>query len=165
MFGRAILMVSVLVGSWAGTARANDFVARYLKGTEVCFGRVYDAAHMNRHPRQTVTRISLIHPNPYAESRELQLGLALQLKEKAGWYGGISLRCDPFGTSTLSCGVEGDGGTLAIDAVGLNSVRLRLARLQLEGEQDFSGDIAAEPDNRVMMLRRLPRQACPRPPS
>ena len=51
---------AALLGLLTGTAVADDALKlRELSpsGADVCFGRVYDAAHLKAHPKQKVARI------------------------------------------------------------------------------------------------------------
>ena len=65
--------------------------------------------------------------------------------------------CEPRG-ALAACDIEGDGGRFSLERNGAG-LRIRLARMQVEGMKDFSPDLALR-DNRVMLLRPAPPPAC-----
>ena len=58
------MLVALLAGLVSSAATANPFDDLTKGGQDVCFRRVYDAAHLKKHPRQQVTsnvRFDFIH--------------------------------------------------------------------------------------------------------
>jgi hypothetical protein len=125
-----------------------------------CFARVYDPAHLAAHPRQTVTRFALSDPG--ADWRATQtpghfnLAFGFQLTSGADVYSGVGI-CQPD-SERVNCDIEGDGGSFSITANG-DGLRITVSRMQVEGQNDFSPDLA-EADNRIMLLRRADAGAC-----
>lgn len=144
----------------AGACAAADTQSLYdaLTRSGACFARTYDEAHLRVHPDQTVTRFFLGAPG--AEWRDTQTdahyNLAFEVLGNADTYSGVAI-CEPGGAAA-ACDIEGDGGSFTIERSGAG-LRIRLERMQLEGMQDVSPDLALR-DNRVMLLQPAQRSAC-----
>lgn len=117
-----------------------------------CFARTYDEAHLRAHPDQTVTHFFLGDPGPgWGEAQapvHYNLVFGFQVVGSADTYAGVAI-CEPQG-ARAACDIEGDGGSFTVERNGAG-LRIRLERMQVEGMQDFSPDLALR-DNRVMLL-------------
>lgn len=125
-----------------------------------CFARTYEEAHLRSHPDQTVTHFFLGDPGPdWVEIQSpvhYNLVFGFQVVGDADKYSGVAI-CEPQG-ALAACDIEGDGGSFTIERNGAG-LRIRLVRMQVEGMQDFSPDLALR-DNRVMLLGPAQSAAC-----
>ncbi|MCZ7658025.1 MAG: hypothetical protein M5U07_09265 [Xanthobacteraceae bacterium] len=91
------------------------------EGSKVCYARSYGASHLRRHPRQTVTAITLLlfygeHPSSGRKGegpRGYYFNLSARLKGQSRIQR-TSGECTVRGTRVW-CGVECDGGGLFVD--------------------------------------------------
>jgi hypothetical protein len=158
---RTILIAAGLaIAMTAGcTARAQTLYDA-LTQSGACFARDYDAAHLSGHPDQTVTHFHLGDPGP--DWRETQgrdhynVAFGFRVVGSGDAFSGVGI-CEPRG-DLAACDIESDGGAFTIERSG-EGLRIRLARMQVEGMEDFSPDLALR-DNRVMLLRPAPSAAC-----
>jgi hypothetical protein len=125
-----------------------------------CFARAYDQAHLRSHPDQTVTHFYLGDPGPdWVEIQaptHYNLAFRFQVLNDAETYAGVAI-CAPQG-ALGACEIEGDGGSFTIERNGAG-LRIRLERMQVEGMQEFSPDLALG-DNRVMLLWPAQSSTC-----
>ncbi|QGZ96527.1 hypothetical protein [Terricaulis silvestris] len=125
-----------------------------------CFARIYDQAHLGSHPDQTVTHFYLGDPGPdWVETQapaHYNLAFRFKVLDDADTYSGVAI-CEPQG-ALASCVIEGDGGSFTIERNGAG-LRIRLQRMQVEGMQEFSPDLALR-DNRVMLLEPALSSVC-----
>lgn len=125
-----------------------------------CFARSYDQAHLRAHPDQTVTHFFIGDPGPdWAETQSpahYNLVFGFQVLGGADTYSGVAI-CEPRG-ARAACDIEGDGGSFTVERSGAG-LRIRLERMQVEGMQDFSPDLALA-DNRVMLLGSAQSSTC-----
>ncbi len=134
-----------------GPAAAGPVEDRFPAGQTTCFARRYDARHLDRHPRQTVTFLALSRrPNGAVDNGRTVLLLEAELRGKRERFEG-AIYCKPEGVGSR-CHVEGDGGNLLLR---LDGGRLRVEPsaegLGLEGSVfiSFGGK---DGDDRVMLL-------------
>ncbi|MGE3250347.1 MAG: hypothetical protein AB7J28_17190 [Hyphomonadaceae bacterium] len=119
---------------------------------EVCYSRAYDDAHLAAHPNQTVQVFWIAPPDEAfraINTPELtHVGFGYILRDVMDTFTGIGI-CREEG-ERAACDVEGDGGqfTIARNGAGL---RVEIARMQVEGQETVSDDLA-EGDNRVILL-------------
>lgn len=159
---RAVLAIAALGVAvlWAPVGASTPSLSAALTQPRACFSRTYDAAHLAAHPRQTVRRFFVGAAG--AEWRATQtpghfnVAFGFQIAGHADTYTGIGI-CAPRG-ARLACDIEGDGGTFTIARNG-DGLRIDAARIEVEGEHDFSPDLAAG-DNRIMLLRPAAVEAC-----
>lgn len=125
-----------------------------------CYARTYDAAHLASHPRQTVTTFFIgaagAEWRPTETPGHSAVSFGFHITGHNDLYSGVAM-CAPNGEA-LACDAEGDGGSFAIARNG-DGVRVTVQRLEVEGPNDFSPDLAAA-DNRVMLLTRAEASAC-----
>ncbi len=128
-----------------------------------CFARDYDSAHLRAHPDQTVTHFHLGDPGP--DWRDAQtpdhynVAFGFRVVGDTDTYSGVGI-CTPRGGGA-DCDIESDGGAFTIERNGAG-LRIRVVRMQAEGMNDFSPDLALG-DNRVMLLYPAPNAACAAP--
>jgi hypothetical protein len=143
-------------------ARDQDqSLSERLTAPGACFARTYDAAHLAAHPRQTVTRFFV--GDPGAEWRATQPAgqiivlFGFEVVGRSSLYTGVATCATA--DSLVQCAIEGDGGSFTLEAND-DGLRVRTARIEVEGPTDFSPDIA-QADNRVMLLRPAQSSECP----
>lgn len=144
----------------APARQAPPDLAGRLTAPGACYTRAYEAAHLAAHPQQTVTRFFLGDPGEDWRSIQTQgefnVAFGFQLVGRNDVYSGIGV-CRPS-EAGASCDIEGDGGAFAIEPNG-EGLRIRVARMEVEGPNDFSPDLALA-DNRVMLLRTAAAGDC-----
>lgn len=125
-----------------------------------CYARLYDAAHLASHPQQTVQTFFVgtagAEWRPTETPGHSAVAFGFHITGHNDLYSGVAM-CAPNGEA-LACDVESDGGSFAIARNG-DGLRVTLRRLEVEGPNDFSPDLAAA-DNRVMLLPRAEASAC-----
>jgi hypothetical protein len=131
----AVFALSVLCGTWPAPAqdKASPLPSHLPLGTEACFGRNYDAAHLAKHPQQRVTGFHLFRDFTPDPSKETPQSTPEQLKSEDG-DGGIhvtafvrlrdrpglfwnALECRKS-ESGVRCGIECDGGGFKLRTAG-----------------------------------------------
>ena len=135
--GAALAAISVL------PAVAGVVDDRFVRGGG-CFVRKYDAAHLRLHPNQVVTQIGLELSPDQREPQRVALELDFTIRQGSHYSGTAYCAGD-------RCALEGDGGTFRLAADG-KQVRLSVGDfLGLEGDTDFSPNLA-DSDDRVFLL-------------
>jgi len=140
---------------------------------KICFARTYDAAHLNKHPKQKVTallfQIRYHRHDPEPEHPEGQrnyyFGMAAKLKgQKKTLY--ASGECTA-GAKGIRCGVECDGGGVDLqhDArTGALTVsfedRHSYLRMSVGCGEDKTVDLKPGADDRVFQLRKASLPTC-----
>lgn len=128
-----------LAGGAAANAqgRSSPLPSHLPLGTEACFGRTYDAAHLAAHPKQRVTSFHLFRdftPDPSKETPQstpeqlrsedgeggIHVTAFVRFRDKAGLYfnGLICTRSD----GVVRCGIECDGGGFRLRGAGSSLV-------------------------------------------
>lgn len=138
---------------------ARPLYQRYLAG-ETCYLKLYDATHMRRHPKQTLSKFHVVAmtPDPLKAKHpnEFNVRFGYWIKN-AGYYDGQA-KCVASG-SGANCSAESDGGTFSL-APSFRQIKVSLgSRLQLEGSKGSSANVST-PDNRVLLLPPAPRGSC-----
>jgi hypothetical protein len=119
-------------------------------GKNACYARSYDAAHLARHPRQTVAKLALTFAPANADgtrnaAARFELGFGFQLNGAGGWYDGNAI-CARKGAG-FACALEGDGGSfrltptkggLRLDVVNRGGTDAAGNQINVEGD-DFGG--------------------------
>ena len=152
------LVVALTVALLNSTAHAGPVFDR-LSGshplTDQCFARFYDAAHLERHPRQRVTRFQLRRDRSSPVNTRARFTVAVGFRTTDGpdlfTVHGI---CTTRG-SIAECGGEGDTGRFRLKLIGAN-LSVEIDRLELED----SGADLAESDDRTFLLRPAPAGEC-----
>lgn len=131
------------------SAGAAPVFAAYLSDG-ACYQRFYEPAHLRSHPRQTVTKfhVKADGSDGASKGRRFTVHFGYWVKNR-GAYGALA-ECESQGSGAL-CQVEADGGSFRISPNG-DGLKITLGdRLEVEGDSDFSPDLA-KGDNRVMLL-------------
>lgn len=161
--GLLVAMAAFLIAH--GQLSAGDAAERLLYGGAIgegglgyaCFHRVYDAAHLRRHPRQKVTRmtaIAYLAQRPDGEENVVNIDVAFRKAGTVRQYSGV---CRD-GASGLDCALECDGGSFAIAARGGDAILLTIER-RFEA-CDGDGDALFGDDDRAFRLVRTDMRAC-----
>jgi len=120
-----------------------------------CFKRIYDAAHLARHPRQNVRTMRLLvtgkAEDPDQPSYKLGLGVTFRRSgshfETAGGCGAIHGAGGSGKANIVNCGVDCDGGSIDVTLEDAGSVLVAIpdgARIWKAG----GGDEGADSDRR-----------------
>lgn len=177
------LVAAVAVSALPVAAQAEDepkvdpqFPSKMFAGTVnkdknyACFVRVYDSAHLRRHPLQKVKVMKLLVT---AEAEEERPGLSYSFRmgvafvKKPGNFDS-SGSCG-FGESTpdktvMGCGVDCDGGGITVELKPDNSatlVRLERIRIWQNNKPDEDGlDLSGGADDKVFRLDRAKLAQC-----
>ncbi|MBL8531216.1 MAG: hypothetical protein JNK94_05730 [Hyphomonadaceae bacterium] len=125
-----------------------------------CYARSHDAAHLAAHPQQRVDSFYLRDAGPawrpVAGPGQFHVAFGFRLRGTPDVYSGVAA-CAAEGEGA-TCTVEGDGGAFTLAHDG-QSLRLSLTRLEAEGPNDFSPDLAAS-DDRILVLAPAETAAC-----
>jgi hypothetical protein len=139
-------------------------------GARACFSRIYDAAHLNAHPRQTVTemhfRLSYYKHEPDQNYPLAQRNYYFKLLAKRR---GDADMLSSFGECTIyegkmGCGVDCDGGGVGLSRAGSGRILIDLTvmgRLRMTngcGEGDYV-DLEPGEDDKTFLLG--PTAECP----
>jgi hypothetical protein len=182
----AVLAASVLLAVAAGSARAeepkkgSEFAKRVFavdvskqKKSYACFARKYDAAHLAKHPLQKVSAMTLLL-NAEADPEDQSLGYSFRLGVKfrdrpgdfdsSGSCGHAEVNEDAKGKEQMGCGVDCDGGGIAVEMDKTDSavlVRLESIRIWRNNKPDDEGlNLSGGADDRVFRLDRAPLEMC-----
>jgi hypothetical protein len=183
----AVLAASVLLAVAAGSgARAEDaqkdgaFTKRLFaadiskqKKSYACFVRKYDAAHLANHPLQKVSAMTLlvsaeVDPEDKSLSRSFRLGVKFRNRpgdfDSSGYCGQAEVNEDSKGKEQMNCGVDCDGGGIAVEMGKSDSavlVRLESIRIWRNNKPDDEGlNLSGGADDRVFRLDRVPVEMC-----
>jgi len=158
-FGAAIAAF-VMAASSAPVSAEAPTLFETLTRPSACFARSYDAAHLAAHPHQTVTRFFVGEAGPDWRATQtpghFNVAFGFQIVGHSDTYAGVGI-CTPNG-DRAACDIEGDGGAFTISRHD-DGLRIDAARIEVEGANDFSPDLAAS-DNRVMLLRPAAATEC-----
>jgi hypothetical protein len=152
-------------------------------GQEACFGRIYDAAHLKKHPKQRVTAFHLFRdftPDPNKETpletREtlikddgdgsIRVMAYVRFRDRPGlFFNGLYCGRSADG-NTVRCGIECDGGGFLAKGVG-KSLLLENQGFVVVGGCGASEDEAEQADfvkpgadDKVFRLDHLPVAQC-----
>jgi hypothetical protein len=100
-------------------------------GTEACFGRIYDAEHLRRHPKQRITSFHILRDFAPDQDLETETSSREDMLNRDGTDGFIDLttyvrlrdrdavysnyfRCHRGEGGVVQCGIECDGGSFAL---------------------------------------------------
>ena len=147
-------------------------------GAALCFTRSYDAGHLQKHPKQKVTEITLFLRYVTLGEDDAILNaidgggtekqyfrydftLAAKVKDRGR---ALYASGDCASAEAIGCGVECDGGGVEIEPVAgrADKLRLRLERIRMtlgcgDGE---AVDLEGGADDKVFMLTKAPRRLC-----
>lgn len=153
------LSLAVAAFSAAAGAASADVLAD-LGPVGTCWTRAYDAAHLQAHPRQTVTRFDLVvaprHGGEQRGSRMVGYGVRLRQPNELA-IGGAD--CRPAGAAAR-CEAALEAGAFRLESRP-GGLRLTVIdSLQMERPNgEYTPNLAAS-DDRVIDLVRAPATAC-----
>ena len=140
---------------------------------KICFARTYDAAHLRRHPKQTVKsvlfQIRYHRHDPAKEypegQRNYYFGMAAKVRGQTKTLY-ASGECVP-GKGRIHCGVECDGGGVVVERDGSAGLAISFSRISerirmtvgCDGE-DNTVDLTPGADDRMFRLQRANLSAC-----
>ena len=148
---------------------------RPVPGERVCFARNYDAAHLAKHPKQTVSAVKFLlayikhDPDQYRKDgqRNYYFTLEVRFRDRPGKRLTTGGDCFP-GDGVIRCSVECDGGGIQVrwskrpESILVDLASTGFIRLNDCGGEDESGR-ALKPgaDDRAFLLTRIGGAACP----
>ena len=158
----------------------NGFAKRLFAGdpgkqakSYACFVRLYDAAHLARHPLQKVNAMRLlITAEKVAEDEVLnysfRLGFAFRNRpgnfKSSGDCGHIKETLSPDKKAQLGCSVDCDGGGISAELAGdskSTKIRLDTIRIWRNNKPDEDGfSLSGGADDRVFELDRASLEQC-----
>ena len=161
-------ITTILLALWAAPLAAQGWSDMLPKSDNACFARDYDAAHLARHPAQTVESIRAVVTNSIAVTKGdypgtwFKLVIAYSVRSRSGEVWEFA-SCDagPEGTEnpivcTASC--YGNSYEFKISIENRNAIRIDLGGQRLPS---CRGDVALEhPENRVFVLQRQATAQC-----
>jgi hypothetical protein len=153
------IVLPLLLGLCPGSTLADSVADHFTKGSG-CHIRNYDAAHLAKHPEQTVAQIAL-NPSALPQEPGLELlDLFVQVKTSAYHYHALAY-CKP-GPRQWSCNLEGDGGSFALthEKPGTLRLTISLGGLGFEGAQDFLTLYGDRGDDRVFLIPSVASELC-----
>jgi hypothetical protein len=178
-------VIAALVASGAGVhaeaaSTGNGFAKRLFAGdpgkqekSHACFVRLYDAAHLARHPRQKVNAMKLlITAGKVAEDEILnysfRLGLAFRNRpgdfDSSGDCGHAQETLSPDNKAQLDCSVDCEGGGISVElARDSKSTKIRLDTIRIwrNNKPDEDGfSLSGGADDRVFRLDRASLEQC-----
>lgn len=149
-----------------------------------CFGRVYDAAHLARHPAQTVTSLFVYHAlqarksaenwtaqaaadamQSFKEQGSVNVSAFVTFRDRKGRFHN-DLNCRLDDTGRTRCGIDCDGGQFTLERDGTQNVLLRNEGFVLIGgcgeevEQSETVYFSPGADDKVFRLERAPTAVC-----
>lgn len=145
----------------AAAESAPPFTVESLFPGGACYLATYDEPHLAAHPQQTIVTflITDVGEDVRALDTETQkhLGFAFQIKDDSDIYTGLGA-CTPS-QSAAACLIEGDGGEFTITPT-TNGLRVDIARMEIEGPERVTPDLAHSAENRTLQLTRSSGTDC-----
>ncbi len=149
--------LAIVLASGAQARAVFERISGPNQRADQCFVSYYDAAHLERHSRQRVTRFQLRRdrggPADVNNPSRFTVALGIRIKDLPEPFGAHGI-CATRG-SVAECLGEGDTGSFRIELGGQN-LRVEIQRLELEG----SGADLAESDDRVFLLLPTRQAEC-----
>ena len=178
-------IIAVLAAAGAGAhaeaaSTNNGFAKRLFAGdagkqekSYACFVRLYDAAHLARHPLQKVNAMKLlITAEKLTEDEALnysfRLGLAFRNRpgnfDSSGDCGHVKETLSPDNKAQLGCSVDCEGGGISVELAGdskSTKIRLDTIRIWHNNKPDDDGfSLSGGADDRVFRLDRASLEQC-----
>ena len=156
---RIAIAVAMLTPS---AALADTFYDRIADrdGSIPCFARIYDAGHLNDHPRQRVTHFFLRHSEAEDLTPPESFDVVIGYKLKGSTDSFVTeAGCAAEGDGA-DCGAEGDAGSFKLAPHTEGVLVVIDDRLHLEGHVSFSPDLAKDGDDSPILLRPSPTSDC-----
>jgi hypothetical protein len=180
--GVALALLSLILGGAAlaqEEKRISPMPSHLPLGVEACFGRVYDADHLKRHPQQRVTSFHLFRdftPDALAEevfqTRQEMLEsdgdhgvwvhALVRVRDRKGVFSNTLLCRRDEGN--VRCGVECDGGSFVLRPENAGGLMLQNNGFVVVGgcgdDEDKPIFLKPEPDDRSFRLDKQPIEQC-----
>jgi hypothetical protein len=138
-----------------------------------CFVRVYDSAHLARHPLQKVKSMKLLVTGEKSSDLPVlgysfRIGLNFRARkgnfDSSGSCGSAGITESPAHKTMLGCGVDCDGGGISIEMTPDNRatlVRLERIRIWQNNKPDDEGlDLSGGADDKIFRLDRANLDLC-----
>ena len=143
------------------------------KGNKACYVRSYDAAHLRVHPRQRITAVKFLlgvseyDPKPANAKapEDLVYYIFSMSVTRRGERRLLRTSGDCFGGDTISCVVDCDGGSVALDKMPpANTLIVRLSDNGIRMFHDCDDEqgvlVKAGADDKVFRLDKTANEAC-----
>jgi hypothetical protein len=178
-----VLLAISIASAAAAQERASPLPKHLPLGQEACFGRVYDAAHLKKHPKQRVTAFHLFRdftPDPNKETPQetretlvaddgeggISVTAYVRFRNRPGlFFNGLHCGMSADGDK-VRCGIECDGGGFFVKGAG-QSLLLENQGFVVVGGCGASEDEAEQADfvkpgadDKVFRLDPLPLAQC-----
>lgn len=168
---RNLVLVTALLAASAAPAYAGDSLGRIVPpedGARACFKRVYDAAHLAKHPDQKVEEIGfrMAYAGPETEAGPDGRHYAFRLEARRRGEGrSISTGGECRETDgRIFCFVECDGGGIYLSPRAGRSILLSFGDsegIRMEGCGETDEALLPGRDDKSFRLDRLPASQCP----
>jgi hypothetical protein len=177
------VMFAFAVSGASAQEKASPLPRHLPLGQEACFGRVYDAAHLKKHPKQRVTAFHLFrdftpdtNKETPAETREemedidgdggIRVTAYVRFRDRPGlFFNGLHCSMSADG-SKVSCGIDCDGGGFFLKDAGKSLLLENRGFVVVGGcgasedEEENSDIVQPGADDKVFRLDPLPVAQC-----
>lgn len=181
------LILGLAITAFAGAAHAQQgqspLPSHFPIDKESCFGRVYDTAHLAKHPRQLVTSFHLfrdLDPDQNtedepttradilkndAESNSVNLSAFVRFKNRKGVFWNV-LNCNKSDGNGMRCGIDCDGGSFEARAQQQSLIVTNNGFVLIGGcgasEEEYENPVFFSPgaDDKTFRLEPLPAGQC-----
>jgi hypothetical protein len=178
-----IVIAVAVSGAASAQDRTSPLPEHLPLGQEACFGRVYDAAHLKKHPKQRVTAFHLFRdftPDPNKETPEdsreklvaddgdggIHVTAYVRFRDRPGlFFNGLS--CGPSSDGKkVHCGIECDGGGFYAKGSGKSLLLENQGFVVIGGcgasedEAEMADFVKPGADDKVFRLDPLPVAQC-----
>ena len=159
---RTLIAIAALVLAAPAANAADSFYAKFIAerdGATPCYARTYDAKHLADNPKQKVihffvTRSEAEHMAP---PKTFDVAFGFRLKDSTDAFSSEA-GCVAKGDGAL-CSAEGDGGQFRLTPREDGLLVTIVERLELEGMESFSPNLADSDDRELRLYASLP-DAC-----
>ena len=181
----SLCLLAAALCALSGTARAEDRAAEAAFARRLfadnldkdksyaCFVRVYDRAHLARHPLQKVTAMKLLmtaekEPEAGSPSYSFRMGVTFTRRpgnfDSSGECSAAMAAIAGEGKAQFGCGVDCDGGGISIEMTREDKatlVRLDRIRIWRNNKPEEEGlEMSGGADDRVFRLDRVKLDQC-----
>jgi hypothetical protein len=179
----AITMLAIVAASGAcaeDAAKSDAYAQRMFAGkigkpkSHACFARVYDAAHLAKHPKQKVRAMTLLvtaEKVPEDEKLNYSFSLGVAFRDRPGKFTSGGSCGHPVASEVsadklqIGCGVDCDGGGLSIELANHDkSILARLDRIRIwrndKPDDEEALSLEAGADDGVFRLDRVSLDQC-----
>jgi hypothetical protein len=159
---RMIATIAVLLSAAPAASAADSFYATYIAergGITPCYARTYDPKHLAAHPKQKVVHFFLTQSEweDMDPPKAFNVHFGFRLKNSDDTFSSEA-GCAAKGDGAI-CSAEGDGGQFSLSPRPDGLLVTVVGRLELEGMESFSPDLA-QSDDREFRLYPSPPGEC-----